>query len=210
MVGWSIMRTAAGVAGVAAIIVFGVIFWALLATLFGATKEAGSSLSPRGSSGWLVAETESTPGGSRTSAPATSEAAVAAVPTQAPTPLPSPVATRAAEPTVAPTPAPSPTALAAEERNPWVLLPRPDPNSKVQAGPIVVEARARGDAPIKEIQIELDGSPLPVKMEQRSDTIWRAFAQVGVQPGQRSARAVVVDTDGRRGSYRWSFEVVAP
>jgi hypothetical protein len=74
----------------------------------------------------------------------------------------------------------------------------------------VVEARARGDAPIAEIRLELDGAALPADLEQRGDSVWRGAATASLGPGQHSARAVVVDAEGRRGAYRWSFEVAAP
>jgi hypothetical protein len=92
-------------------------------------------------------------------------------------------------------------------RSPWVLLPQPAPGSKVAPGSVVVEARARGDAPIATIQLELDGAALPAQVEQRSDSIWRGAATVRVGPGQHAARAIVVDAEGRRGAYRWTFEV---
>jgi hypothetical protein len=101
-----------------------------------------------------------------------------------------------------------PTAVAtAAGRSPWVLLPQPAPGTRVPPGSIVVEARARGDAPIAEIRLELDGAPLTTALEQRSDSIWRSAANVRVAPGPHTARATVVDAEGRRGAYRWSFEV---
>jgi hypothetical protein len=90
-----------------------------------------------------------------------------------------------------------------------VLLPQPPPGARVQSGPLVLEARGRGDAPISEMRLELDGAPLPVAMEQRSDAIWRAAANVQVGSGRHSVKAFVVDAQGRTGSYGWSFEAGA-
>jgi hypothetical protein len=86
-----------------------------------------------------------------------------------------------------------------------VLLPLPEPGSQVAAGPLVIEARGRGVAPITEIRLELDGAPLAVTLDQRSDSIWRGQARVTVAPGQHTVRAVVVDERGRSGAYRWAF-----
>jgi hypothetical protein len=71
---------------------------------------------------------------------------------------------------------------------------------------VVVEARGRGDAPIAEIRLELDGSALAVSLEQRSENTWRGYASTVVRPGQHVVRAFVVDDKGRTGSYRWTFD----
>jgi hypothetical protein len=71
---------------------------------------------------------------------------------------------------------------------------------------VVVEARGRGDAPIKAIRLELDGAALPVALEQRDESTWRASASVQVQPGHHAVRAVVTDEQGRAGSFRWNFD----
>ncbi len=116
-------------------------------------------------------------------------------------------------------PTPVPTALplvetpivmptAAGGRAPWVLLPQPEPGARVPRGAIVVAARGRGDAPIADIRLELDGAALKVQVEQRSDSIWLAQASTTVDTGQHAARAVVTDAGGRVGAYRWSFGVV--
>jgi hypothetical protein len=76
----------------------------------------------------------------------------------------------------------------------------------VPTGPLVLEARGRGDAPITEIRLELDGKPLPVAVEQRSDVIWRGASTTQVGAGRHSVKAFVVDTQGRTGSYGWSFD----
>jgi hypothetical protein len=88
-------------------------------------------------------------------------------------------------------------------------LPQPEPGAKVPPGPLVVEARGRGDAPITAMRLELDGSALPVALEQRSDSTWRGSASTRVTAGLHSVRASVTDATGRTGSYRWSFTVNA-
>jgi hypothetical protein len=91
-------------------------------------------------------------------------------------------------------------------RAPWILLPSPAPGSHVPLGPLTVEARGRGDAPITGIRLDMDGAVLPVSLEQRGEATWRGFAVVRVAAGQHAVRATVVDDQGRAGSYRWTFE----
>jgi hypothetical protein len=74
-------------------------------------------------------------------------------------------------------------------------------------GSITVEARGRGDAPITAIRLELDGAPLPVALEQRSESTWRGFASTRVGAGEHAVRATVTDAEGRTGSFRWTFAV---
>src|SRR5438067_1176952 len=69
-----------------------------------------------------------------------------------------------------------------------------------------VEGGGRGAAPIRGIRVEVAGAALPLASEQRSDVIWRGSSTVPVTPGRHSVRALVVDAQGRSGSYRWSFE----
>ena len=95
--------------------------------------------------------------------------------------------------------------LAASGRAPWVLMPQPKPATRVPAGPLVVEARGRGDAPIARIRLVLDGAALPVTLEQRGDAVWRAQAATSVAPGRHVVDAIVDDAAGRTGSYRWQF-----
>jgi hypothetical protein len=59
------------------------------------------------------------------------------------------------------------------------------------------------------MRLELDGSALPVALEQRSDSTWRGSASARVTAGQHNVRASVTDAAGRTGSYRWSFTVSA-
>jgi hypothetical protein len=57
------------------------------------------------------------------------------------------------------------------------------------------------------MRLELDGTALPIAMEQRSDSTWRGSASTRVTAGQHNVRASVTDAEGRSGSYRWSFSV---
>jgi hypothetical protein len=70
---------------------------------------------------------------------------------------------------------------------------------------VTLEARGRGDAPITGINIDLDGTSLPVSFEQRGDSVWRGSATTKVAAGQHAVRATVTDASGRTGSYRWNF-----
>ncbi len=123
-------------------------------------------------------------------------------PTPTPAATPTPVSTEV--PTVE-TPTARPTAAG---RAPWILLPQPEPGAQMPRGPIVVAARGRGDAPIADLRLELDGAALHAQIEQRSDSIWLAQASTTVTSGPHAARAVVTDAGGRVGAYRWSFSVV--
>jgi hypothetical protein len=138
--------------------------------------------------------------------PATLAPAVAVTPTLvvvvAATPtFPSAVATPAPSPPEAPA-TPRPSTIG---RSPWILLPQPEPNAHVSAGPLTIEARGRGDAPITAIRLDLDGAALPVSLEQRSESTWRGVASTRVSAGQHAVRATVTDAEGRSGSFRWSF-----
>ena len=118
--------------------------------------------------------------------------------------------TEVATTTTTSTPAPTsaPTALA-NGRNPWILLPLPEPGARVTPGQVMIEARGRGDAPIKAMRLELDGAALPVALEQRSDSTWRGSTSARVAAGAHNVRASVTDAAGRSGSYRWSFTASA-
>jgi hypothetical protein len=91
-------------------------------------------------------------------------------------------------------------------RAPWVMLPQPSPGSRVTAGPLVLETRARGEAPITEIRLQLDGVALSVALERRDDRTWRGRATTRVSPGSHTVAVAVVDGQGRVGSYRWQFD----
>jgi hypothetical protein len=135
------------------------------------------------------------PTGEARSASATAAAGLGPTPPATPTDVPAP------EPTPAVTPTP-----AASGRAPWILLPLPAPDAHVAPGPLVVEARARGDSPITAIHLELDGAALPVALEQRAESTWRGSASVQIPAGHHAVRATVVDDQGRSGSFRWNFD----
>jgi len=191
--------------GIVGILLLGSLAWSAVGALVGAVGAAGSALS------------------SAHAPPPTLAPVVAVTPTVAPTDVPkletavtsnTPLPTEAATPTVVPTVAATPTVVATPTalvsgRNPWILLPLPEPGTKVAPGTVVVEARGRGDAPIKEMRLEVDGAALPVSLEQRSDSTWRGSASTRITAGQHNVRASVTDAAGRSGSYRWSFTASA-
>ena len=146
---------------------------------------------------------------SASAATPTPAAAVARLAPAAATPLAAAAGSQAPAATSAPTVAAVSTAAnaAAEGRAPWVLLPAPAAGAAVHAGAIVVSARGRGDAPLAAMRLELDGVALPAQVEQRSDTLWLAQASTTVDVGPHAARALVTDTAGRVGGYRWTFTV---
>ncbi len=200
------MRIVGAMVGIVAIVLLGSLFWSAIGALLSAVNGIVAS-SPVAA---LAAPTR------------TPQATIVVLqptpppPTAAPTPTP-PRATptalvAAAEPTPPePTPAPTATAgAAAEGRPPWVLLPRPEPGARVSPGSVTLEARGRGDAPIADIRLALDGTPLAVALDQRSEAIWRAQASASVAAGRHVAQALVVDATGRTGSYRWTFEAAPP
>lgn len=96
------------------------------------------------------------------------------------------------------------------ETAPWVVQPMPPPGSRVSPGPLTVEAYGHGQAPITEVRLELDDAALPVTLDQRSELVWRGRAATAVKSGHHVLQAVVVQADGKSGSYRWSFEAGAP
>ena len=126
--------------------------------------------------------------------------------------LEDPGAAATAQPTGVPVPLATPTrpAATARARAPWVLLPHPEPGSRVTAGPLVLETRARGEAPITQVRLLLDGVALPITLERRDDTTWRARAATRVGPGKHAVAVAVVDAQGRTGSYRWQFDAGSP
>lgn len=91
-------------------------------------------------------------------------------------------------------------------RAPWVVGPLPEPGSRVAAGALVIEARARGEAPITQIRLVLDGAPLQVALERRDEKTWRGRGSARVAPGTHTVAVTVVDSQGRTGSYRWQFD----
>lgn len=209
------MQNTAGMALMLAIIAAGVSVWIALGQTFLAPAPSARAMTVTPTA---EAATTTPPGATWRKNGIQPTATVAATPVPASPPAePSPTATPlVASPTPAPpTPTPEPTftpsapatpTVAASGRAPWILLPSPPPGGRVAAGPGVVEARGRGEAPITAIQLELDGVALPVTMEQRSESIWRGWAAVSVPAGSHEVRASVTDANGRTGSYRWRFE----
>lgn len=203
-------RVIASMVGIVAILLLGSLFWSALGALVSAVGDmAGSFPNSRPTPTHFLEGSQPAP--TPISLAPTATPVLAAAPRSAePTPLPvdSPTVEPTPLPTTEPTPAPTSesTPTPAGERAPWVLLPQPAPGTRVAAGAVVVEARGRGDAPIAEIQLELDGAAVPVALEQRSESIWRGAASVEIAAGHHVARATVVDAKGRTGSFRWSFD----
>jgi hypothetical protein len=192
--------------GIVGILLLGSLAWSAVGALVSAVGAAGSAV-------YSVAHPPAPATLGPVAAVTPSAIAVAALtvePTAAPTLAATltalPVATATVVVVSTPTAVPPATSTAATSaRNPWILLPQPEPGAKVTTNQVVVEARARGDVAIKAMRLELDGAALSVAMEQRSDSLWRASASTKVAPGQHNVRAVVTDVEGRSGSYRWSF-----
>jgi hypothetical protein len=185
--------------GIVGIVLLGSLAWSAVGALFSALGEATALLAPgRPTPIRLVAVVGTvTPSSLATLQPTAIVATpgATAVPKVVPTTGPTP------QPTLAVTPTPGATG-----RAPWILLPQPAPGARVTPGPMVIEARGRGDAAIASIRLELDGAPLPVSLEQRSESTWRGFANASITPGQHVVRATVVDEEGRTGGYRWTFD----
>ena len=197
-------RLIATMVGIVGILLMGSLAWSAVGALFSALGQATSSLSPRPAPTRFptavvgaVGTPTSTP---RAQLTATPLPGVGATPTQQATP------TEQAAPARQPTPASETPTPATSGRAPWILLPLPAPGSHVPPGPVTIEARGRGDAPITAIRLEMDDAALPVSLEQRGESTWRGFAVARISPGQHAVRATVVDDQGRTGSYRWSFE----
>lgn len=194
--------------GIVGILLLGSLAWSAVGALVSAVSAAGSALSsaaPR-SPATLAPVAAVTPvaspvGQARTPTPQPA-GATPAEPTGAPVPTPTVLSVATPTPEVTPVPSPTPAVAA---RNPWILLPQPEPGARIQPGSIALEARGRGDSPITAMHLELDGAPLPVALEQRSETTWRGSATARVGAGPHTVRATVTDVDGRSGSFRWSF-----
>lgn len=197
--------------GIVGILLLGSLAWSAVGALASAVGAASSALS---SAANPPPPPTLAPVSAVTPEPAASATLEAPTPTaQPPTVLPTatvpptaapPTATTQPQSTPTSPPAATPTAQVAG-RNPWILLPQPEPGANVPPGSVTVEARGRGDAPITTMRIEVDGAALPTSVEQRSEVIWRGSATARVTPGQHNVRAVVTDADGRSGSYRWTF-----
>jgi hypothetical protein len=195
-------RLIATMVGIVGILLLGSLAWSAVGALFSALGDATATFS-------TGRPTPTRLGSGATTPTVVVGPTVVAVATAPPRPEATPAATPVASPTVGPSLAPTPVASptpASSGRAPWVLLPQPAPDSRVTPGPLVVEARGRGDAPITSIRLDLDGAALPVSMEQRSESTWRGFASTRVGPGHHAVRATVVDEEGRSGSFRWTFD----
>jgi hypothetical protein len=198
----SLPRLIASAAAIAAILVLGGLFWTALTSFVAAWSSAVSSLPQAASADRTEHFLTPAPPSFNPANP------IRVTPTSAPpmpTPAPAPTVQPSATPEATPQPTVEPTPTSSE-RAPWVLLPQPAPGARVASGPLQLEARGRGDAPITDIRLELDGRSLPVSVEQRSDVIWRGVTSVEVSSGRHSVKALVVDAQGRTGSYGWTFE----
>jgi hypothetical protein len=187
-------RLIAIMVGIVGILLLGSLAWSAVGAMFSALGEATSSLSTGRPTPTRLTALIGTP-----------TIAAARTPVSAETSAPTPPAADTPTPPIAPTLILAPTA-AASGRAPWILLPQPAPESRVTPGPLVIEARGRGDTPIAAIRLDLDGVPLAVSLEQRSESTWRGVANTKVGTGHHAVRATVVDEEGRTGGFRWTFE----
>ncbi|HEV7665294.1 MAG TPA: hypothetical protein VGQ62_17315 [Chloroflexota bacterium] len=194
-------RLIATMVGIVGILLLGSLAWSAVGALFSALGGATSQFSlPRPTPGSAAAIVG-------TPTPVAPQVGVVVVTTT--TPQTTPGVTTTPVPSAAPTAVPSVAATPSPEKSgraPWVLLPQPAPDTKVAPGPLTIEARGRGDTAITSIRLELDGAALPVALEQRSESTWRAFATVQVGAGKHNVRATVVDDQNRTGGYRWTFD----
>jgi hypothetical protein len=215
--------------GIVGILLLGSLAWSAVGALFSALGEATATFStgrptPTKLTGLIGTPTRATvnsapaqtpvttavgtatPGVAAAATPRTTAAPTSSAPTsKTPAPTATLVTAATATPLVGAGVALTPTP-AASGRAPWILLPQPAPDSRVAPGPLVIEARGRGDTPITVIRLDLDGVPLAVSLEQRSDSIWRGFANAQVAPGHHAVRATVIDEQGRSGGFRWNFD----
>ena len=214
--------------GIVGILLLGSLAWSAVGALFNALGEATATLSNArptpgrfsaivGTATTTIGVTPTVPAAVTTAATSGATNAATRAPTSAPTaaPISPPTTAPTSAPTLAPTAAPSTTPRAAavptptvlaDGRVPWILLPQPAPGGRIAPGNTTIEARARGDAPIASMRLELDGAALPGAFEQRDSATWRVSATTKVTPGQHAVRAVVVDERGRTGGFRWNFE----
>ncbi len=212
-------RLIAAMVGIVGILLLGSLAWSAVGALFNALGEVTASLtSARPTPNRLtgIVGTATITSARATAVPPTLGAAptvtlvVAPAATEAPTSAPSPTLVATAQPTAEPSATPKPSAgtptPVADGRVPWILLPQPVPGGRVAPGNTTIEARGRGDAPIKSMRLELDGAALPGAFEQRDSATWRVSATTRVAAGQHAVRAVIVDERGRTGGFRWNFE----
>jgi hypothetical protein len=207
-------RLIAVMVGIVGILLLGSLAWSAVGALFAALGEATAVLAPP--TPVRLAANALTPTVRPPTPGATAVTTVAGTPTPGP---PAPTRTVPPAATSGPTANAAATGVAtsgtpvagtptpaADGRAPWILLPQPAPGTRVAPGQMVIEARGRGDAAITAIRLELDGAPLSVALEQRSESTWRGFANARITPGQHNVRATVIDEAGRTGGYRWSFD----
>jgi hypothetical protein len=185
--------------GIVGILLLGSLAWSAVGALFSALGEATASFSTARPTPITLSAVAGTGTPVATPGPRATPA-----PTQTAVTTPAVVTTTQIS-TAQPTPAATSTP-AASARAPWILLPQPAPDSRVMSGALVIEARGRGDTPIASIRLDLDGVPLAVSLEQRSESTWRGFANAKVGAGQHAVRATVVDAEGRTGGFRWTFD----
>src|SRR5437867_4456794 len=176
--------------GIVGILLLGSLAWSAVGALFSALGDATALISPGRPTPTklVVVVTPVTPSSLATlqPTPIVATPVITSVPTAVPLPQP--------------TPATSPTP-AASGRAPWILLPQPAPGARIAPGPLVIEARGRGDAAITAIRLELDGAALPVSLEQRSESTWRGFATAQISAGKHTVRATVIDDQNRSGGF---------
>jgi hypothetical protein len=201
-------RLIATMVGIVGIVLLGSLAWSAVGALFNALGDATATFSPARPTPARLGAVVATPTVGASQGPRPVDTPVAngtGGPTRglipASTVVPTPLEASTATPTAATTPTPP-----ANGRAPWILLPQPAPDSRVTPGSLTIEARGRGDAAITAIRLELDGAPLPVSLEQRSESTWRGFASAKVGAGHHTVRATVIDEAGRAGSFRWTFD----
>ncbi len=201
--------------GIVGILLLGSLAWSAVGALFAGLGEAAAAITsgapppPKLSLSAPAASPHAAPKPGEAPEPPTSVATPTLVGRPTPQPTLGPTPTEAASVQATPSPTSSASATptpSASGRSPWILLPGPAPDSRVAPGPQVIEARGRGDSPITVIRLELDGTPLDVTLEQRSESVWRGSSSAQVAAGHHVARATVVDDQGRTGSFRWTFE----
>jgi hypothetical protein len=199
--------------GIVGILLLGSLAWSAVGALFSAVGEAAAAFTSSGTPTPKLGLGLGTPSPQPATRSTERPANVAATQTSADKAArePTVAVTATVLPTTEMTPPPeTPTALtptpSAAARSPWILLPQPAPGARVAPGPLVIEARGRGDTTITAIRLELDGASLGVSLEQRSESTWRGSSTIQVSAGHHAVRATVVDDQGRTGSFRWTFD----
>jgi hypothetical protein len=194
-------RLIATMVGIVGILLLGSLAWSAVGALFSALGSVTSTISLARPTPGPVSAIIGTPTPIAAQAVAITATPQARTQPTASSATPEPSAAPTAQPTAATTPTPEKSG-----RAPWVLLPQPAPDTRVPPGSVTIEARGRGETAITSIRLELDGTALPVSLEQRSESTWRAFATVQVSSGKHTVRATVLDDQNRSGAYRWTFD----